>query len=353
MTEPKDRQANIAMIRDSADAIGPVGDLSRVRKLRFAPPGFDRSVWREMCELGWLGLRLPEERGGIGLGMFEYCALLEELGRRLAPEPLIEAAAVAALLEGALRDDVLAGRQIVLPAWQEGIGGLTRGIETRYADGAVTGHKVFVPMAEGADALLVEAREGFVLVRRDAPGVTLAGRDNQDGGRAVDITFAGAPGEFVAPPSESWLEEATLATAAYLLGVAEQAFSITIAYLNVRKQFGKAIGSFQSLQHRAADLKIKIALTKASVEAACAAFDEGEALPFERFAAVCRAKARASATAMLVTREAIQLHGAIGYTDEHDIGLYLRKAMCLAGRYGSAREQRARYLQARDTQQAA
>jgi alkylation response protein AidB-like acyl-CoA dehydrogenase len=118
--------------------------------------------------------------------------------------------------------------------------------------------------------------------------------------------------------------------------------STTLDYLRTRKQFGRAIGSFQALQHRAADLQVQIALTRASVESAAVTLDAGAAASVRR-AAVSRAKARASDAAMLVTRQAIQLHGGIGYTDEYDVGLYLRKAMVLANLYGSSSVHRARY----------
>jgi alkylation response protein AidB-like acyl-CoA dehydrogenase len=137
-------------------------------------------------------------------------------------------------------------------------------------------------------------------------------------------------------------DEATLATAAYLLGVMSRAFEITLDYLRVRKQFDKPIGSFQALQHRATDLKIQIELTRASVTAAARILDNGPA-GGRASAAVSQAKHRASEAVMLVTRESIQLHGAIGYTDESDIGLFIRKAMTLANSFGSARAHRARY----------
>jgi alkylation response protein AidB-like acyl-CoA dehydrogenase len=141
---------------------------------------------------------------------------------------------------------------------------------------------------------------------------------------------------------EAALDEATLATAAYLLGLARRAFEITREYLIVRKQFGHPIGSFQALQHRAADMKIQIELTRASVAAAATAFD-GEADPRMRALRVSQAKVRAGETALLVVREAIQMHGAIGYTDEYDIGLYVRKAMTVANTFGTAAWHRRRY----------
>ena len=139
------------------------------------------------------------------------------------------------------------------------------------------------------------------------------------------------------------LDEAALATAAQLLGVMDQAFAMTLDYLRTRHQFGRAIGSFQTLKHRAVDLKIQLELTRASIAAAAAALDTPGTPRAERRASVSRAKARASDAAMLVTRQGVQLHGGIGYTDEADIGLYLRKAMVLANQFGAADLHRRRF----------
>src|SRR3984957_15518012 len=116
----EDRSESLRMIRDSAAGLAPrTGDMRRIRGLRFTEPGFDRDVWRQMCEMGWPGLMVSEDHGGSGLGMREFCALTEELGASLMPEPLITAAMAARLLPESHLSDVLTGDRIVLPAWQE------------------------------------------------------------------------------------------------------------------------------------------------------------------------------------------------------------------------------------------
>jgi alkylation response protein AidB-like acyl-CoA dehydrogenase len=330
------------MIRDSAGAIAASGDLKRVRALRYREPGFDRAVWRQMCELGWVALRVPEAAGGSGLGMREYCALAEECGAGLIPEPLVPCSLAARVLKGAELDRLIAGDTIIIPAWQDRANSLALAGGTTFRDGRLSGRKVFVPMAAGADAFLVSADDALALVARDAVSLTID--RTQDGGHYGTITFDGAPAQPIAGDLAEAVEEATLATAAYLLGVMERAFAMTLTYLKTRQQFGKPIGSFQAPAHRAADLKIQVALTRASVEAAAATLDTSSAAAVRR-AAVSRAKARASDAAMRVTREAIQLHGGIGYTDEYDVGLYLRKAMVLANLFGSAALHRARYAE--------
>jgi alkylation response protein AidB-like acyl-CoA dehydrogenase len=237
---------------------------------------------------------------------------------------------------------VLDGSQIVLPAWQEAPDSLTPGRETLLAGGRISGTKLFVPMAAGADAFLVCTASGMALVDAHAPGVTIESAATQDGGSFGTISFDNAAAEPVPGDPADVIEEATLATAATLLGVMESCFALTLDYLRTRKQFGKPIGSFQALQHRAADLKLQIALSRASIEAAAGTLDSGASIQARRVA-VSRAKARSTDAAMLVTRQSIQLHGGIGYTDEYDAGLYLRRVMVLANSFGSSRLHRARF----------
>lgn len=331
------------MLRDSAAAIAPPGgDLRRIRALRYQTPGYDPAIWRQMCEMGWLGLRLPEAAGGSALGMREFCALCEQLGAGLVPEPLIPAALAARALPTARLAPVLAGESLVLPAWQEAPNSLHPHGTTTLRDGKLNGTKVFVPLAAGAHEFLVSSTNGLALVPCDAPGLTLTTDKTQDGGNFGTLRLDNTPAEPIPGDLTEALEEATLATAAYLLGVMDRVFALTLDYLKTRQQFGKPIGSFQALAHRAVDLRIQVNLTRASVEAAAATWDAGGPLP-HRQAAVSRAKHRANFAAMLVTKQAIQLHGGIGNTDDYDAGLFLRKAMVLTASYGNAALHRARF----------
>lgn len=345
----QERAESVRMIRDSAAAVAPRdGDFSRIRALRYQDPGFDRAVWREMGDLGWIGLRLPEEAGGIGLGVTEACALAEELGRGLVPEPLIAGALSAALLtaaegvDGKILRRLLTGSVYAATAWQSAPDGLAPSSGREAA-------RLFIPMARGAEMLLVPVREdgGLVLYAVDPAGQDVTMLGTQDGGNVgaftPDLSGATRLEGDVGAALERALDDAALTTAAYLLGAMEEAFEMTLGYLRTRHQFDRPLGSFQALQHRAADLKIEIALTRASLEAAAIEIDEG-AEDARRRAAVSRAKARAAEAAMRVTREAVQLHGAIGYTDEFDIGLFVRKAMTLANDYGSAAWHRRRFM---------
>lgn len=343
-----ERRENIRLLRDSAAALATRADLSRARRCRFLEPGLDREAWRQMGELGWLGLRIPEEQGGSGLGMLELVALAEELGSALAPEPFVAGTFAIGMLSGAEREAAMAGERLILPAWQEAPRELiSRGYRTTFLGGRVSGRKLFVPLAAGADAFVVATSEGCALVAADAEGVRIQTILAQDGSHWGTIEFDGAPGEPTGGDPANGLDEAVLASAGYLLGLMDAALEQTLGYLSTRRQFGVPIGTFQALQHRVVDLRLQAALTRASVEEAALLFDTG-ASAIQRRAAASRAKARASDAAMLLTRQAIQLHGAIGYTDEHDIGLYLRKAMVLAPFFGSAAVHRQRYARAVD-----
>ncbi|WP_201192535.1 acyl-CoA dehydrogenase family protein [Pseudomonas fluorescens] len=341
-----DRRENIRMIRDSAVSFASRGHAERVRSLRYKLPGIDRNVWQEIADNGWLGLTIPEYQGGVGLGMSEYVALAHELGGILLPEPFIAAVMATRLADEQTRRAILAGERVILPAWQDTRTTLNTDDSAIQIDAnLLTGKKVCVSMGAAAEAFIVTTREGIALVDADQPGVHIDTEMTQDGGHFATLTLIRTEAS-ITPVSSSTIndavDESILAIAAYLLGVADKAFALTLDYLNTRKQFGHLIGSFQVLQHRAVDLKLQLELLRASVQSAASLWDSGGSREL-RQAAISRAKARAADVSLLVTRQAVQMHGAIGYTDECDIGLFLRKAMTLANSYGSAAVHRKRY----------
>ncbi len=341
----QDRADGLRMIRESAAGLAARGgDRKRVRALRFNSPGYDPEIFRQMAEQGWLGLRVPEEKGGAGLGMAEFCTIAEELGAALAPEPLVPAALSASLLAAAGASTSLAnlleGAEYIATAWQEAPISLI-------APGSANAVRRFIPYAGGASGFLVpmQTPNGLALFLQPAANAALTLEDTQDGGQIGALTPEGGVqiAEDIEVALVQALEEAVLGTAATLLGVMDQAFALTLDFMRTRQQFGRLIGSFQALQHRAADLNLQLALTRASVGAAAQIMDDPASTLAQRQAAVSAAKARAAEAAMLVTRQAVQLHGGIGYTDEADIGLYLRKAMTLANQFGTAAAHRKRY----------
>ncbi|VWX49947.1 acyl-CoA dehydrogenase family protein [Novosphingobium sp. 9U] len=337
---------SVRMIRDSVGAIAPAGgDLKRVRALRFDAFGLDQPVWQQVVDLGWLSLRLDEERGGLGLGVRELCAIGEELGAALVPEPVLAVAAMVPLLNDAERDKVLEGSLIVVPAWREGINKAGEAASMSVSDGTVSGRKILVPSAVMAGAFVVTTAEGAVLVERDAPGLTIESYKTQDGGQISTLSMSSTPCTLLIGDAQDALHELSLAHSAYLLGATERAFQMTLDYLGIRKQFGKFIGSFQVLQHRAAEAKIQLALSHAVLDEAVTSVESG-ASKSEQVRSAARALARVSDTAMLIARESVQMHGAIGITDEHDIGLYCRKILSIYNQFGTANANRARYLAA-------
>ncbi len=359
------------MLRDAgADFFASDEEGRRLRDWRGRAPGYDRARWREMAALGWTGLCLPEAYGGSGCGLAQAALLLEQCGRALAPEPLVGGALLPAwaLLHGdneALRARWLPalarGEQTLALAWQEREHGQSPRPDSLRAtprgDGFVLdGAKRFVAAAEGAGAYVVSALapQGPVLLLVEAgqPGLTLATLPRVDGGFWGELQFKGVEAgaaQVVAGAAQAEavlqraLDLARIATAAELLGVMGRALDSSVQYIAVREQFGRPIGSFQALQHRAANLLIQVELTRAVVAQSAALADAEGTDALRLSAAASQAKARASAAALEVTKGCIQLHGGIGYTDECAIGLYLKKAMVGAAWLGAAAWHRRRY----------
>lgn len=354
------------MLRDSVAAfVARAGGPERVRAWRGQSPGFDRKRWQEMAEAGWFGLLVPEESGGLGLGFAELGVVMEELGRGLAPEPVAAGVLSTSVLinggEAAAAETLAAvvdGRRLVLPAFQEEAAVYDLEATHTRADPvaagfALSGTKVFVADAEGSDGFIVSAAtpEGVALflVDRDADGVRIENGGRVDHGSLATVTFESVTARHVvANPAASGaaiaraVDEARLAAAAELLGVMSQALDMTLEFVKQRVQFGKPIGSFQALQHRIVDLWTQKELARSSVGHAAQVFDRTDDA-IRRGAAVSAAKSRASAAALHITREAIQLHGGMGYTDECDIGLFLKRALVLSAWLGNATYHRRRF----------
>ena len=333
--ESDEREESVRMISESAAAVLK-GDRARARSLRFSDAGFDRARLIEFAELGWMTLRVSEVDGGLGLGVSEMCALTRQLGRELTPEPVPLLAIAAARLPTPSRDAIVSGEQVIIPIFAP-YGEAPAGL----VDGRLTGRAAPTPFGSGADGFLTQTATGAALVLADAPGVRITRRSTHDGGHLTTLSFSAAKAQAVECSADAMRDEAALALSAYLLGVSETAFEITKTYLTDRRQFGQPIGSFQALQHRMVDLYLEISLLTAAVESAAEHWDNGSG---ENACArlVSLAKARASRASLAVTQASIQLHGGIGYSDEADIGLFLRKAMTLAGVFGTERFHRER-----------
>ncbi|MGP8121929.1 MAG: acyl-CoA dehydrogenase family protein [Xanthobacteraceae bacterium] len=346
-----------SMLRDSARGlIGAKAPITHLRKLRDEKDatGFSRELWRAFAEMGFAGLLVPEEHGGSGLGCVEAGVVMEEIGRTLMPSPFLSTAVLAAsaLIRGgsaAQRKQYLpklaAGELIAALAVDEGV--KHRPLQTamsavRAGNGfRLNGAKGFVVDGHVADVLIVAARTAgsageaagltlFVVDPR-AKGIEIERTVMVDAHNAarvvfkdVEVTADGVLGEV---DQGGGLLEAVLnvgrgAVAAEMLGAAEEAFARTIGYLKERKQFGKLIGEFQALQHRAAHLYCEIELTRATVLKALQLLDASAA---EAGAAVAVAKAKAGTTGTLAVQEAVQMHGGMGMTDQFDVGLFMKR----------------------------
>lgn len=354
------------LIQDSAIAfIAADEELKRVRANRFQQPGFDRKLWREVADAGWLGLLIPEQQGGVGLGFADLTLVLIQLGKGLTPVPFVATAVLAARTLARAGDPALvneylprliAGDWLPALAWQEQRAGLDTAAEAVVCKaGRLHGRKMFVPDAGGADAFIVSAAEAggtaLYLVDRDAPGLSLEFEQRVDGGFFAHLDFADTPaGARIAGPEQGAallaevLDEGRLAASAELLGVMTRALEISVDYIQQRVQFDKPIGSFQAIQHKTVDLFILSEISRSVVLQSAALFDS-EADVRRRAVAASQVKARCSDAALKIGKDAIQLHGGIGYTDECNIGLYLKKAMYLGSWLGNASAHRARYAE--------
>ncbi len=341
----------------------------RLRALRDAAADFDPAVWRQMAEQGWLGLMTPEAQGGFGLGLADAAPVVKTLAAALSPEPLVASAFFAGRLialsdnkplQGELLAKLCAGDLIPAVAWEESATGLDLApVRTRAeAKGGamlLSGSKDFIRPGSGADGFIVSAitDKGLALfwLAKSAKGVKLTTRRLADGLLAAKLDLEQVrlePGAMLASPAvaetafQQAYAEALILVSLELQGVMEKALAITLDYLSTRVQFGKPIGSFQALQHRAVDLFIQKELSATAIEEGLKALEDG--LTGRALSALAsRIKARASDAALLIGREAVQMHGAIGFTDEHDIGLYLKRAMVLSAWQGNSALQRRRF----------
>lgn len=357
-----------SMLRDSARGlIGDHAPVSHLRSLRDSrdATGFSRDLWKSFAEMGFAGLLVPEEFGGSGLGCVEAGVVMEEIGRTLMPSPFLSTAVLAAsaLSRGgnkAQRSEHLpkisAGHLVAALALDEGA--KHRPLQTkmqavRSGNGfKLSGAKALVVDGHVADLLIVAARTAGQAGERE--GITLFLVDPKTKGVASERTIMvdahnAARIEFdnVEVTADHVLGEVDQgfalldgvlnvgrgAVASEMVGLSEEVFGRTVNYLKERKQFGKLIGEFQALQHRAAQLYIDIEITRAAVLKALQTLDRDFA---NAASAVAVAKARAGATATRAVQEGVQMHGGMGMTDQFDIGFFMKRARVCEELFGDA-----------------
>jgi acyl-CoA dehydrogenase len=349
--------------------------LRRVRTLRDSrdPLGYSKALWKQIADLGWTSIPFTEGDGGAGYGMAEVVVVTEALGRCLAPEPFVSAVLLggqALALGGSAAQKsewlspLIAGERVLALAFQErdsryDLRRVTTRAEPTPGGYRLTGAKVQVMGGHGCDAFVVVARSSgavadangitLLLVPANAAGLEVVRQHRLDSRNVallklenVDVPASGAVG--VADRGIDLLDEvvdrATTALCGEMLGAMTEAFERTMGYLKERVQFGVVIGSFQALKHRAAHMFIEIELARSATMAAARAID---ARSNDRTALVSCAKARCSEAYAHIANEAIQMHGGIGMTDEHDIGFFIKHARVAATTFGDADYHRDRF----------
>jgi len=363
------------MLKDAAKGwVSERSPVSALRKLRDADVdvGFDRAAWAEMGQMGWAGVVVPEAYGGSEFGYRSLGLVLEETGRTLTNSPLVSTALFAASVltlggSAAQKDAWLAkiaeAAAVIAPAIDEHAHhapASTALTAARSGDGwTLDGKKPFVLDGMAADAFIVAARTSgkpgdeagitLFLVPAEAPGLSRIRLKTVDSRGAADLRLdkVAVGAEAVVGQIDRGfglldqaLDRARAGLAAEMLGQASQAFEITLDYLKTRVQFGQVIGTFQSLQHRAAKMFTELEMTRSCVEAALDAIDANA----NDVRALCSlAKAKASETVHLVSNEMVQMHGGIGMTDAHDAGLYMKRARVSEALFGGSSFHRDRY----------
>ena len=357
-----------SMLRDSARGLisdkAPVSHLRQLRDAKDAA-GFSRELWKNFAEMGFSGLLVPEEFGGSGLGCVEAGVVMEEIGRTLMPSPFLSTAVLAASVLS--RGGSTAQKAQHLPKISDGSllaalaideGAKHRPLQTklqavRSGNGfKLSGDKAFVVDGHTADLLIVAARSAGAPGERDGltlflvdprtKGVEVERTAMVDSHNAARIKFENAEvnadgvlGEIDQGYAllEGVLNIGRGAVASEMVGLSEEVFGRTVNYLKERKQFGKLIGEFQALQHRAAQLYIDIEITRAAVLKALQTLDGDFA---NAAAAVAVAKARAGTTATLAVQEGVQMHGGMGMTDQFDIGFFMKRARVCQELFGDS-----------------
>jgi alkylation response protein AidB-like acyl-CoA dehydrogenase len=336
---------------------------ARIRELGESDTGFDAEIWRETSELNWPGLVVSEEYGGQELGTVELVVLMEQLGYALAPGPFLSNTFAALALEHMATDEqrerylapLAAGdKRGTLALWDSGAGMNPEHITLepeKTGDGwTLNGEKLFVLDAEIADFLIVGATGGRrFIVERDADGVSITQTPTIDSTRkqyavTLDGVQVGDDSTYTADQDALGLARARAYTAlaAELVGVAQRGMEMAVEYAKDRKQFGRPIGSYQAVSHQCAQMLLETeGARSASYYAGWAADNEPETAGL----AGSVAKAYASDAAWRVTASSLQVHGGIGFTWEHDLHLWLKRARCGAAYLGDARWHRERIAQ--------
>jgi alkylation response protein AidB-like acyl-CoA dehydrogenase len=325
-----------------------------MRELAEGERGFTDEQWRELSELGWPGVMIPEDDGGLGLGAVELLVIQEELGYALAPSPLFSTVSAALLLAAAGTDDQrerwlgpLAQGEArgTIAVWDERSGWAPDRSEIEIQNGALSAIKVAVPDASSADFVIVAGADGaHFLVETDTSSVTITPTKALDPTRKLfTVELDRAPADPLAGGRSEQIAHAyatiVTALAAESVGVAQRALEMAVAYAKDRKQFDRPIGSYQAVSHRCAQMLLEVEGARSLTYWAGWALDNE---PSTAPRAASMAKAYAGDTAFRVAASALQVHGGIGFTWEHDLHFYLKRGKANAHAFGDSRWHRDR-----------
>jgi alkylation response protein AidB-like acyl-CoA dehydrogenase len=326
-----------------------------VRELAEDERGFTDEQWRELVGLGWQGVIVPEEYGGLGLGAVELVVIAEEMGYALAPSPFFSNTCAALLLVAAGPDEqrtswlerLAAGEaRGTVAIWDEHAGWAPDRSELEPSDGTLSARKIAVPDAGSADFAIVSGADGrHFLVDLHGSGVEVEPETALDSTRKLfTLRLDGAPAEPLAGSSEPGQLSHAYATivtalAAENAGVAQRAMEMAVAYAKDRKQFDRPIGSYQAISHRCAQMLLEVESARSLTYWAAWAIDHE---PDSAARAASMAKAYAGDAGFRVAASAIQVHGGIGFTWEHDLHFFLKRATANAHAFGDSRWHRER-----------
>jgi alkylation response protein AidB-like acyl-CoA dehydrogenase len=328
-----------------------------VRELALDERGFTDAQWNELAELGWSGVLVPEQYGGLGLGAVELIVIEEELGYALAPSPLLASVSAALVLAAggsdAQRERWLAplaagDARATLAVWDEH-GGTEPGASAAVlsGDGTLTATMLAVPDAGGAAVFVVAGAGGaHFLVDAAAPGIEVVSQTPLDPTRKLfRVDFRGTPAEALPAGDADAIARAyaTIATAlaAENVGVAQRTMEMAVAYAKERKQFGRPIGAYQAVAHRCAQMLLEVEGARSLTYGAAWALDHDHATALR---AASMAKAYAGDAGYRVSASALQVHGGIGFTWEHDLHFFLKRAAANAHAFGDSRWHRERVI---------
>ena len=337
------------MFVSSVERFAAPVDVEARRRLRLSPTGYDRARWQQLAEMGLIALAASEDAGGMGGSAVDLALVLEAIGKANAPDPLLEHGILPTLLlerggAGDALEGVLSGTTIATFAWTER--GQRYSLKAKAmkaeasADGVIlTGEKTMVLGAPMADLFIVTADLGgetaCFLVAKDAPGVEVRAYRLADGSIAGELKLTRAPASAKLALDRAALDtiaaDMRLCASAEMVGLGQRLLDDTLAYVKEREQFGVAIGSFQALQHRLVDCYAKEEQARSMLYRA-ALTDRGDAGKWHRAAA--GAKAYIGANVDAIAREAVQMHGGMGITDELAIGHALKRVLVLARLFG-------------------